>query len=319
MKMRAKIAGKARILAADDRLEPLRLLGRKYACEFATSAEMAREKLSSLPFDLALCNMQMPEESELALVDEIARDHPGTTIVTLTGVDDVKAAEHAFRLGARGYLVKPFQSGQLLITVANALHQHRLELATQETAERLAAAIEVHDPECGLHLKRMATTAAMLGAKLGLAANRVRLLRAATPLHDIGKITAPDGVLHKHDALTPCERERMQAHTTVGHLMLSDSNSDLLEMAATIALTHHEWFDGSGYPRGLSKDEIPIEGRIVAVADVLDALLSDRYYRPAATAEGATRLIASERGTHFDPDVVDALLDNIDEAIALHG
>jgi putative two-component system response regulator len=111
----------------------------------------------------------------------------------------------------------------------------------------------------------------------------------------------------------------MESHTTVGHQILADSESELLKMAATIALTHHEWFDGSGYPRGLSGEEIPIEGRIVAVADVLDALLSDRPYRPAMTTEQATELIAEERGTHFDPEVVDTLLDNLDQALELRG
>jgi putative two-component system response regulator len=308
---------KARILAADDRPEALRLLGKKYECEFATSAAMAREKLAGLPFELALCSMQMPEESEPALVDEIARNHPDTAIVTVTDADDLDAAEHAFRLGVRGYLVKPFRSGQLLITVANALRQHRLELAVQETAERLAGAIEIHDPETGRHVKRMASIAAMLGTKLGLDANRVQLLRAAAPMHDIGKIATPDGVLHKREELTPSERERMEAHTTVGHRVLVDSESELLKMAAKIALTHHEWFDGSGYPQGLSGGRIPLEGRIVAVADVFDALLSDRPYQPAVTTEEAAKLIASGRCVHFDPNVVDALLDNIDEALAL--
>ncbi len=111
----------------------------------------------------------------------------------------------------------------------------------------------------------------------------------------------------------------MEAHTTVGHRILADSESELLKMAATIALTHHEWFDGSGYPRGLNGEEIPLEGRIAAVADVFDALLSDRPYRPAFSVEEAKESIASERGTHFDPVVVDALLEDFDEAVALRG
>jgi PAS domain S-box-containing protein len=187
----------------------------------------------------------------------------------------------------------------------------------QETVELLVSATEMYDPECGRHVSRMASIAALLGTKLGLDASRVLLLRAAAPLHDLGKIATPDSVLRKAGKLTPSERERMESHTIVGHEILANSESHLLEMAATIALTHHEWFDGSGYPQGLSKAEIPIEGRIVAVADVFDALLSDRPYRPALTVEEATKLIAGERGTHFDPDVVDALLDNLDEALAL--
>jgi putative two-component system response regulator len=349
---------RARILATDDRPEVLRLiersLGERYECEFAGSVEEAREKLSAETFQLALCDIQMPRESGLVLVEEVTRDHPQTAIVMATGVDDPEVAERAFRLGAHGYLIKPFWAGQLLITVANALRQHRLEISErkrheallgsaqersealrdelieaqrsaivelqgsrQETVERLARAIEMHDPETGRHVNRMASTAALLGSKLGLEAGRVLLLRTAAPMHDVGKIATPDSVLHKPGALTVSERKRMESHTVVGHRILCDSASELLRMAAEIALTHHEWFDGNGYPRGLSGAEIPLEGRIVAVADVFDALLSDRAYRAALPVEEAVELIAAERGTHFDPAVVDVLLDNLDEALAL--
>jgi response regulator RpfG family c-di-GMP phosphodiesterase len=197
--------------------------------------------------------------------------------------------------------------------------QHRLELAARDVAERLAGAIEMHDPEVGRHISGMASVAALLGSSLGLDASRVVLLRAAAPMHDVGKIATPDGVLHKLGELTPSERERMESHTRIGHKILAGSESELLVMAATIALTHHEWFDGRGYPQGLSGGGIPIEGRIVAVADVLDALLSDRPYRPTFRRKEATELIAAESGAHFDPDVVDALMANLDEALALRG
>ncbi len=347
-----------RILATDDRPEVLRLversLGDRYRCEPATSVAEAREKLAGEPFDLALCDIQMPGESGLVLVEEIARKHPRTAIVMVTGVDDPEIAEQAFRLGAHGYLVKPFWPGQLQITVAKSLRQHRLELdekarhsallgsaeektealrhelidaqrkaiadlrrSRQETVERLARAIEMHDPETGRHIDRMASISALLGQRLGLDPERVLLLRAAAPMHDVGKIATPDSVLHKRGPLTASERKRMQVHTVVGHEILDDSESELLRMAATIALAHHEWFDGSGYPQGLEGAEIPIEGRIAAVADVFDALLSDRPYRPAFTVEETKETIASERGTHFDPEIVDALLENLDDAVSL--
>jgi putative two-component system response regulator len=194
-----------------------------------------------------------------------------------------------------------------------------LRASRQEAIERLVVAIEVHDPDTGRHVNRMATVAAFLGRKLGFDEGLVILLRAAAPMHDVGKIATPDGVLKKRGALTPSERKRMESHTSVGHRILAESGSELLKMAATIALTHHEWFDGSGYPNELSGDEIPLEGRIVAVADVFDALLSDRPYRPAFSLEETVKMIAAARGTHFDPEVVDALLDNLDEALALRG
>ena len=194
-----------------------------------------------------------------------------------------------------------------------------LQASHQETVERLAGAIEMYNPEIDSHIDGQASIAALLGTKLGLHSRRVLLLRTAAPMHDIGKIATPDGVLRKRGKLTVSERERMESHTIVGHQILTDSESEMLKMAATIALTHHERYDGSGYPQGLSGEEIPIEGRIVAVADVLDALLSDRPYRPAFTAEEATKLIAEESGTHFDPAVVDSLMANLDEVLVLRG
>jgi HD-GYP domain-containing protein (c-di-GMP phosphodiesterase class II) len=138
-------------------------------------------------------------------------------------------------------------------------------------------------------------------------------------MHDVGKIAISDEILHKPGPLTAEERREMETHTIVGHRILADSESELLQTAARIALTHHEWFDGSGYPRGLSAGAIPLEGRIVAVADVFDALISDRCYRPALPVEEAVALIRRERGTHFDPEIATSLLDSLDEVLAVRG
>jgi len=350
--------GRARILATDDRPEVLRVvdrtLGERYRCEFATSVADAREKLAGARFDLALCDIQLPGESGLELVEEIARAHPETAIVLVTGVDDPEVAERAFELGAHNYLVKPFWPGQLTITVSTTLHHHRLELehnarqavllgsaeersealrhelidaqrqaienlrdSRQETVDRLSLAIELHDAETGRHVSRMASIAAFLARELGLDGERVVLLRTAAPMHDVGKVATPDQILRKPGPLTPEEREEMQRHTVVGHEILAGSESELLQMAASIALTHHERWDGSGYPLGLKGEEIPVEGRVVAVADVFDALLSDRCYRPATPAREAIEIIASERGAHFDPEIVDVLLAHTEEALSL--
>jgi putative two-component system response regulator len=333
-----------------------RALGERYECEFVTSVAEARKKLAEAPFELALCDIQMPGESGLVLVEEIAREYPDTGIVLVTGIDDPEMAEQAFRLGAQGYLVKPFWPGQLRITVANSLRQRDFELAErhrhamllgsaedraealrselieaqrraiedlratrQETVERLARAIEMHDAETGRHVNRMSAIAAFLGTELDIDQDRVLLLKAAAPLHDIGKIGIPDGILHKEGPLTPEERAEMERHTTIGHEILAGSESDLLRMGASIALTHHERFDGSGYPRGLARGDIPFEGRIVAVADVFDALLSNRFYRPAFTVEETTRMIEEGSGTHFDPDVAGILLRDLAAVLALRG
>jgi PAS domain S-box-containing protein len=192
-----------------------------------------------------------------------------------------------------------------------------LRQSRQETVERLSKAIELHDSSTGEHVDRMAKVAAFLGAELGLDAERVLLLRVAAPMHDVGKIATPGEILRKPGPLTPSEHAEMQRHTVVGHEILSSSKSELLRLAASIALTHHERYDGSGYPRGLSAEEIPLEGKITAVADVFDALLSDRCYRPAMSVDETVEIIEAGRGTHFDPEIVDVLIDGLEEVLRL--
>lgn len=333
-----------------------RSLGDGYEYEFATDVAEARAKLGGRPFQLALCDVRKPAEAGLELAEEISRAHRGTAIVLTADVDEPEIVERALRLGAQAYLVKPFWPGQLRVAATNALRQHHLETeqrarqaallgsdqeraealrheliaaqrqaieqigaSRQEVVERLAAALETHRPEAADHLHRVAVIAAFLGEEAGLGEERVRLLRAATPMHDVGKIAIPDGVLQKHGPLTPSERKRMEAHTTIGHRILAESESDLLATAAAIALSHHERYDGSGYPGGLAGEEIPLEGRIVAVADAFDSLLSERPHRPAAGVPEAREAILAGRGTHFDPEIVDALVENLDEVLALRG
>jgi PAS domain S-box-containing protein len=192
-----------------------------------------------------------------------------------------------------------------------------LRLSRQETVERLSKAIELHDFSTGEHVDRIADVAAFLGAELGLDAERVLLLRVATPMHDVGKIATPDEILRKPELLTPDERAEMQRHTVVGHEILANSKSELLRLAASIALTHHERYDGTGYPRGLTAGEIPLEGRITAVADVFDALLSDRCYRSAMSVNETVEIIEQGRGTQFDPEIVDVLINGLEEVLRL--
>jgi PAS domain S-box-containing protein len=203
------------------------------------------------------------------------------------------------------------------LTVAQQHAIEDLELSRQETVERLTRAIELHDHSTGEHVSRMAEVAALLGTWAGLEPARIQLLRLAAPMHDIGKIATSSAILRKRGPLTPAEREEMQLHTTVGHEILANSESELLRLAASIALTHHERYDGGGYPRGLAGEEIPLEGRITAVADVFDALLSERAYRPALTLDEATRIIQEGRGSQFDPRIVDLLFSNLDQALAV--
>lgn len=192
-----------------------------------------------------------------------------------------------------------------------------LRLSRLETIEGLTKAIGLHDSPTAEHVHRMATIAAFLAANLGLDPDRVELMRAAAPMHDVGKIGTPAEILRKPGPLTAEERTEMECHTIVGHQIFAHFESELSRLAAAIALTHHERYDGSGYPHGLAGEEIPLEGRITAVADVFDALLTDRSYRPAMTTDEAVAVIEEGRGTHFDPRIVDALVDHLQEALAL--
>lgn len=217
-----------------------------------------------------------------------------------------------------------------MITVANALRRHELEQeratyerglervvrvrtaelrrSREETVRRLAAAVESRDGATGLHSERTGRFSWLIARGLGLDADFCELIRVATPLHDIGKIAVPDSILYKAGPLSPRQRTTMETHTTVGHDLLAGSGEELLELAALIAWTHHERPDGSGYPRRLVGAAIPVPGRIAAVADILDALTSDRPYRAALTLEQALEILNDARGTQLDGDMVDALV-----------
>jgi HD-GYP domain-containing protein (c-di-GMP phosphodiesterase class II) len=203
------------------------------------------------------------------------------------------------------------------LTAAQQQAIDELRSSRLETVERLARAIEFHDSSTGLHVTRMAVITAFLGSQLKLDAEFVQLLREAAPMHDVGKIGTSEEILRKPGPLTAEERKEMERHTVVGHKILSGSQSQLLQIAATIALTHHEHYDGTGYPQGLAGEEIPLEGRISAVADVFDALLSDRCYRPALRVSDAVEVIQDGRGTHFDPQIADLLINGLGEALSL--
>lgn len=197
-----------------------------------------------------------------------------------------------------------------LLTLERALADRTEELrrSREEAIRRLAGAMGLRDTATGFHSKRTAEYAYAIARRLGLPNAVSELIRLATPLHDIGKIALPDQILRKPGPLTEVERCVMQTHTDIGHRLLSGSGEELLELAATIALTHHERLDGTGYPGGLTGDRIPEAGRIAAVADVADALLSDRPYRAAYTFEEALDILGVQGGAQLDPRMVDALI-----------
>ena len=184
-----------------------------------------------------------------------------------------------------------------------------LEIAQAETVQRLSMAVEFRDEDTGAHIERIGRFSVLLAEHIGMDSEFCERLRHAAPLHDVGKVAIPDAILLKPGKLTVQERAIVQTHAEEGHRLLKGSSSAILNLAATIALSHHEKWDGSGYPRGVAGEAIPIEGRIVALADVFDALTSDRVYRRAFAVGEAVEMMRAERGKHFDPVLLDAFLE----------
>ena len=181
-------------------------------------------------------------------------------------------------------------------------------MTRRETMYRLALAAQVRHPHLVGHLERVAQYSAMLAEAVGRPTNRSQSILMASCLHDIGKIGIPDRIVDKPGPLTSAERAVLERHPAIGHALLTDSGDDLLELAATIALTHHERFDGTGYPSGLTAKQIPIEGRIVAIADAFDAMTSDRSYRSRRSVGYAAEVLDRGRGAQFDPTLVEHFL-----------
>ncbi len=185
----------------------------------------------------------------------------------------------------------------------------QLEIAQAETVRRLSMAVEFRDEDTGAHIERIGRFSKLLAEHIGMDPDFCERLLHAAPLHDVGKVAIPDAILLKPGPLTPEERAIVETHAEEGHRLVRGSSSSILDMAATIALSHQEKWDGSGYPRGLKGEAIPIEGRIVAVVDVFDALTSDRVYRNAFPVEEAIQMMREQRGHHFDPVLLDAFME----------
>jgi putative two-component system response regulator len=312
---------KERILVIDDDHQILALLGRilkgaGYRHVLAGDVEQARTCLADAPFDLMLCDVELGDESGIDLVEHVLALYPHTAAVMVSGLDNVALADRALAVGAYGYLVKPFTSNDVLRSVLGAIsrRQHELDVeqelraSREETIERLCIAVEARDPETATHISQMSQLCRDVALELRLPREHCELIRIASAMHDVGKIGIPDNILLKPGKLTPAERTVMEEHAEIGYRILVGSRSELLQLAALIAFTHHERFDGSGYPRGIRGVAIPLEGRIAAVADVYDALTRDRVYRPRMTHDEAMTIMEEGRGTHFDPEVLDALL-----------
>ncbi len=282
--------------------------------------------------DLAVIDLHMPHMDGLEVMRQIRARLPSREyfpFLLISGNGDPGVRQRALRGGANDFLGKPFDAGEVTARVRNLLHTRHLhsrvsqllrqrtnELrgARAEMAERLAAVAEFVDVDAG-HPRRVGELSAAIGDALGLPTAEVALLRRAAQLHDIGKVALPDVLLLRPGPLDVEEMDLVKSHTSVGARMLSGSRSPLLQMAQEIALHHHDNWDGSGYTPGLATDAIPLVARIVAIADVYDALTHERPYKQAWSADEALTWIRSQSGQKFDPAVVDALILAIGELV----
>ena len=291
--------------------------------------------------DLVILDYMMPEMDGLAFITAFRKlpGHDETPILMVTASDQKDVRYTALDLGATDFLMKPLDRVEFMTRAKNMLKlqssrkklsDHAAWLADEvrvatsaivqrerETVLRLSKAAEYRDPETGAHIIRMAHYSQLIAKKLGLPIDQQELLLEAAPLHDIGKVGIADGILLKPGKLTEAEFEIMKQHAQIGYEVLKGSSSRVLQSGAAIALGHHEKFDGSGYPNGLSGDTIPLFSRIVAVADVFDALTSARPYKKVWDDDSATLLIRSQTGLHFDPLCVDAFFGGWDEVMQI--
>ena len=325
-----------------------------YKVALAGEAREARQRMESGSYALVLCDVNMPGESGMDLIRHILTQYPSTAVIMITGLDSPVLANAALDMGAFGYVIKPFEANEVLINVANALRRRKLEienamhrenleevvrtrtialqqalewlersekelrLSREETIQRLAIAAEYRDSSTAQHIQQMSHYCELLARRYALSPERCDLIRTASPMHDIGKIGTPDHVLLKPGKFTPEEFKVITQHTEIGYRILAGSDSELLKVAALIAWTHHERFDGTGYPRGLKGETIPLEGRITAIADNFDALTTQRVYKPAYDFDHAKELMLKERGKHFDPELLDIFFDSMEEITRIY-
>ncbi len=327
---------RARILIVDDQEQNVALLKSilaraGYAHVITTTDSSQTAALcTENDLDLVLLDLHMPHPDGFEVMEALAPwiETRWLPILVLTADDGQQVRERALEAGAKDFVTKPFKQTEVLLRIKNLLQvrflnlelqarsialeqrvQERtedLEEARHEILERLAVAAEFRDDDTGEHTRRVGRTSAMIARAIGLDDESVELIRQAAPLHDIGKIGISDRILLKPGKLTLEERARMQTHVSIGRSILSGSRSPLLQMAEQIASTHHEWWDGSGYMWKLAGNAIPVVGRIVAVADVFDALTHDRPYKQAWPVDRAVAEILKLSGRQFDPGVVEA-------------
>ena len=336
--MQKEIIQDSRILIVDDQAANVLLLERALRAggynnlASITDSRKALATFSEFEPDLVAMDLRMPHVDGFALLKQLRSRIPSDAFVpvlVLTADNTRKAKQEALTLGAKDFLTKPIDVAEALLRIYNLLETRwlyielqrnnetleekvrdrtrELDQAQLEILQRLALAAEYRDDCTGQHTQRVGELAAMLCHAVGLPAEHVEVIRRAAPLHDVGKIGIPDGILLKPNKLTSEEYTQIKRHTDIGGMILSGSKFAILQMAERIARYHHERWDGAGY-YGLKGDAIPLEARIVSIVDVFDVITHSRPYKEASSFNVALDAIRQEKGKQFDPDLVNAFL-----------
>jgi putative two-component system response regulator len=324
--------GKADILIVDDDPAILDLLETTikiagHNCAMASDGKSALSILSQRPFDVVVTDINMQEMTGIELAKQIVT-HFSADIIVMTGQTKDYQYDEIINIGASDFVEKPFSIKEIILRIQRVLRERRLKeearnshddlkQAYLDSIHRLVMASEFKDEETGDHIIRMGKYSSLISRKLNRSDRFIETIDYAAPMHDVGKIGIPDKILLKPGKLTKEEFEIMKTHSLIGARLLSKSKSRILQMAEEISLNHHEKFNGSGYPNGLSGQNIPISGRIVAIADTFDALTSKRPYKDPYPPEITYDIIKKENGKHFDPKITDLFLENFDEFLEI--
>jgi putative two-component system response regulator len=338
---------KANILIVDDEPVNIKLLEKILASRGYSNVVSTTDPIQTLPLylehksDLILLDINMPEMDGYAVMEQLNEEIGKNLapILVLTAQHTQSFRQRALDSGAIDYVTKPFNAEELLSRVYNLLEvqmahkymRHQNEILEQKVIERtkvihhtrlqvvrcLGRAAEFRDEETGLHIIRMSKIAVVIAKAAGFDDEQCDLLLNAAPMHDIGKIGIPDDILLKPGKFEPEEWKIMQTHAQIGADILSGDDSDLMMMAQEIAISHHEKWNGQGYPNGLKEENIPLVGRIIALADIFDALTSKRPYKEAWSVEKSVNYIKEESGEHFDPRLVELFMQELPEIIEI--
>ncbi|MBU0972864.1 MAG: response regulator [Proteobacteria bacterium] len=323
---------KAQILIVDDDLAILNLFERAmrvagHNCAVAHDGKSALSMLARASFDLVITDINMPEMSGIELATQILTDFP-TDVIVMTGQSTGYQYDEIINIGASDFVEKPFSIQEIILRIQRVLRERRLKEEAKNSHEelkqayvdsihRLVMASEFKDENTGDHIVRIGEYSSLISRKLNQSDQFIETISYAAPMHDVGKIGIPDIILLKPGQLTQDEFNTMKRHTLIGAKLLSRSKSRILQMAREIALFHHEKFNGTGYPKGLSGTKIPLSGRIVAIADTFDALTSKRPYKDPYPPEMVYDMIKREKGGHFDPEITDIFLENFDTFVEI--